>query len=102
MYVYVVNNNTLNFIFDVPLNQYLALGFGPDMSNVDMFVMQAYPSGPIVQDLFSTREVTPSIDAQNDYTYTTNTNSTHVRFNVSRKFETGESKDYVVKLVFIV
>ncbi len=43
-----VNSNALNFIIDVPFNQYVSIGFGPDMDNVDMFIASAYSANPII------------------------------------------------------
>ena len=85
---------------DLPLNQYLGLGFGSSMIHTDMVLFQS-SSTPTVSDLYSTGYQTPNTDSKNDYSYTFTKNATHVQYVAQRNLNTGESEDYVFKLVRI-
>jgi hypothetical protein len=89
----------IRFNVSVPLNQYLSIGFGADMSNVDMVVWQAYGANSRCIDLYSRQKTTPSTDSSQDYTTTFSYDSKKVYFISDRKVKTGDSLDYSVSLV---
>jgi hypothetical protein len=49
---------------EVPVGQWLAIGWGWHMFDVDMFLMQAYPDirRSLTSDLWSTHNITPFFD----------------------------------------
>jgi hypothetical protein len=60
----------MSFVGEVPVGTWLSIGWGWHMFDTDMFLMQAYRDikRSKITDLWSTHNVTPLFDLQQDYT----------------------------------
>ena len=55
----------------VPENQWLGIGWGTGMFNVDMVLFQGAGSDGTVTDLWSTGNSTPTVDSNDEYSSNT-------------------------------
>ena len=101
-----VEKQILRFIAEVPVGQWLALGWGWHMFSIDMLLLQAYPDirRSVTSDLWSTHNVTPVYDEFDNF-FDVKIMPDPERpadvqlFYFSRLLETGDDKeDYVVEL----
>lgn len=60
------------------------------MTNADMVAFASSPTSPTVKDYWSTGHTMPTLDSKNDYTFTTNINTTHVTFIAKRLLDTND------------
>lgn len=58
--------STIQFTVNVPNNQYLAFGYGPNMDGTDMVAFLG-SNPPSVLDLYAQGEFTPMMDFINNY-----------------------------------
>ena len=90
---YDATKSMLKLTATVPQDNYLAIGFGEGMTNVDMVHFKATGAGEVV-DLWSTGVVAPTTDTTNDYTDTvidTTTDPTKYSFTTYRPLDTGDT-----------
>jgi hypothetical protein len=84
----------------VPVNQYFAVGFGNNMTNADIIIWQAYSDYPVISDCFSTKRGKPVNDKRSDdYQTTYYINTTHIKFESTRYFGTGDPQDIAIEYV---
>ena len=87
----------------MPNNSYLSLGFGSNMSRVDMIAWHGYGETAAAVDYWSTSKKTPLPDPEDqqnlETTYEMSEDGKRVNFVTTRKLDTGDSElDYLVPL----
>ncbi|EAS06749.3 DOMON domain protein (macronuclear) [Tetrahymena thermophila SB210] len=77
---------------------WIGVGFGATMSNTDMVIFFANQGGqPAVSDVYSSGEVTPSTDTQQDWTLLgSQITSSSFKMKAKRALSTGDSQDTVL------
>eukprot|EP00347_Sterkiella_histriomuscorum_P011171 403373479 len=87
-----VNNDQVQFTVQVPVGQYLAIGFGKGMKNVNMISFQSYDKSikqPEVHNWWSVAKNPPAPNDDSLLTFDYDQSNGYTSFVVNRKFDTG-------------
>ncbi|KAM3146884.1 hypothetical protein pb186bvf_001038 [Paramecium bursaria] len=96
-WLFSIDGTSIEFGIIWGQQSWLGIGFGNGMSNVDMFNINIVNGVLNLQDLFSSSENTPTIDAVQNLNLTQQTiSNSSVKFRFTRKLSTGDSKDTVL------
>lgn len=72
-------------------NSYFGVGFGENMTNTNMMLFRATPSGCIIQDTWSTGHKPPKPTQNQDYLKSCAQREGYQEMNVSRALKTNEA-----------
>ena len=100
---YLWETEEIEFVTQIPDNTYLAIGFGKDMTDVDMLAWHAnIRSGSTIGDYWSEVKAAPEMDASIDLKVVSieaADDGSSVRFVTTRKLDTGDAeKDFLIQL----
>ncbi|CAD8175047.1 unnamed protein product [Paramecium pentaurelia] len=93
----IYNNGTFDMAVDYNHQNWIGLGFCPNMNNCDMIFISIANQTVMITDNFAKGQVKPIIDISNDIqviSYAINSTGYSVRFN--RKLNTGDSNDEIL------